>query len=67
MQSPGVTGQLLIVEDDRNIASLVATYLQREGFSAATASDGENALQLARQPSSVSRLSLPRLRCVSQR
>ena len=42
-------GPILIVEDDKNIASLVATYLGREGFATVTASDGEEALELARR------------------
>jgi DNA-binding response OmpR family regulator len=42
-------GPVLVVEDDRNIASLVVTYLQREGFSTLVAHDGEQALQLARR------------------
>lgn len=42
------TSRVLIVEDDRNIASLVATYLEQEGFSTTTAHDGEQGLQLAR-------------------
>lgn len=41
-------GPVLIVEDDRNTSTLVATYLQREGFSTLAAYDGEEALQLAR-------------------
>ena len=40
---------VLIVEDDKNIASLVATYLEREGFGTLTAHDGESALQIARR------------------
>jgi DNA-binding response OmpR family regulator len=42
-------GPVLVVEDDRNIASLMVTYLQREGFSTIVAHDGERALQLARR------------------
>ena len=38
---------ILIVEDDLNTASLVATYLQREGFTTLIARDGRQALQLA--------------------
>jgi len=38
---------ILIVEDDPNTASLVATYLQREGFTTLIARDGQQALQLA--------------------
>jgi DNA-binding response OmpR family regulator len=44
-----IPGPILIVEDDKNIASLVATYLEREGFSTITATDGEEALELARR------------------
>lgn len=39
---------ILIVEDDKNTSKLVATYLQREGFSTIAAYDGERALALAR-------------------
>lgn len=40
---------ILVVEDDENTSSLIALYLEREGFSAVTAGDGEAALKLARQ------------------
>ena len=40
---------ILIVEDDRNTASLVATYLEKEGFSTAIACDGQQALDMERQ------------------
>ena len=40
---------IMIVEDDRNTAALVATYLQREGFETVTVYDGELALKRARQ------------------
>lgn len=39
---------VLIVEDDPNTASLVATYLQREGFSVLIENDGERGLAAAR-------------------
>lgn len=39
---------VLIVEDDINTSNLVATYLQKEGFSTIAAYDGERALTLAR-------------------
>jgi DNA-binding response OmpR family regulator len=42
-------GPILIVEDDANTASLVKTYLEREGFSTIMAADGEKALRLAKQ------------------
>ncbi len=44
----GCDGPILIVEDDVNTASLVKTYLEREGFETITAGDGERALQLAK-------------------
>lgn len=37
---------VLIVEDDRNTAALVKTYLDREGFRTVTALDGEEALKM---------------------
>jgi DNA-binding response OmpR family regulator len=40
---------ILIVEDDRNTAALVATYLEREGYATLTAHDGERGLALARR------------------
>ncbi len=40
-------GTVLIVEDDRNTAALVATYLEREGFRAVVVHDGGQALQAA--------------------
>ena len=40
---------ILIVEDDRNTAALIATYLEREGFATQTVQDGARALALARQ------------------
>jgi len=39
---------ILIVEDDPNTSTLVATYLNREGFTTIAAFDGEQALVLAR-------------------
>jgi DNA-binding response OmpR family regulator len=44
-QSIGNQGTVLIVEDDRNTAALVATYLEREGFSTVVVHDGGQALQ----------------------
>jgi len=40
--------KILIVEDDKNTASLVATYLQKEGFVVLIENDGEKGLQTAR-------------------
>lgn len=47
--------KILIVEDDKNTANLVATYLQKEGFVVLIENDGEKGLQTARvkQPSLV--------------
>jgi len=39
---------VLIVEDDKNTANLVALYLNREGFETIIAHDGRQALELAR-------------------
>jgi len=39
---------VLIVEDDRNTAALVATYLEKEGFVSVIAYDGQQALEMAR-------------------
>jgi DNA-binding response OmpR family regulator len=38
---------VLVVEDDENTASLIALYLEREGFLPVTAADGQEALTLA--------------------
>ncbi|MBI5014718.1 MAG: response regulator transcription factor [Deltaproteobacteria bacterium] len=48
-------GPILIVEDDRNTAALVAAYLEREGFDTVRAHDGREGLRLAleREPSFV--------------
>ena len=42
---------ILIVEDDKKTASLVALYLEREGFETIIAYDGQQALELARHHS----------------
>lgn len=47
MSQTALQGPVLIVEDDRNTAALVATYLEREGFPTITAFDGEQALEMA--------------------
>lgn len=46
-QSSGSQGTVLIVEDDRNTAALVATYLEREGFATVLVHDGGQAMQAA--------------------
>lgn len=42
-------GPVLVVEDDRNTAALVATYLEREGFEVVQVHEGNRALALARE------------------
>lgn len=49
MTPSDLPGPILIVEDDRNTAALVATYLEREGFTTIQVHDGEAALALARR------------------
>ena len=39
---------ILVVDDEQNIVDLVAAYLKKDGFHVITASDGEQALALAR-------------------
>ncbi len=46
-QPIGNQGTVLIVEDDRNTAALVAAYLEREGFSTVVIHDGGLAMQAA--------------------
>ncbi|MFA7402544.1 MAG: response regulator transcription factor [Pelobacteraceae bacterium] len=46
-QSSDNPGTVLIVEDDRNTAALVAAYLEREGFRAVVVHDGGQAIQAA--------------------
>ena len=43
----GNQGTVLIVEDDRNTAALVAAYLEREGFSTVVIHDGGQAIKAA--------------------
>ena len=64
MIAPSGESPILIVEDDRKTASLIALYLEREGYHTVVAYDGESALQLAsdRKPMFVVLdLMLPRL------
>jgi DNA-binding response OmpR family regulator len=49
MNPAELPGPVLIVEDDRNTAALVATYLEREGFRTLTVHDGTAALIAARR------------------
>jgi len=49
MNPSELPGPVLIVEDDRNTSSLVATYLEREGFPTVAAFDGATALEMTRQ------------------
>lgn len=43
------TEPILIIEDDRNTAALIATYLENEGFVTHQVHDGSEALAAARQ------------------
>jgi DNA-binding response OmpR family regulator len=49
MQDPRSANPILIVEDDRNIAALVETYLAQAGFEPIVAHDGPAGLELLRQ------------------
>jgi DNA-binding response OmpR family regulator len=49
MNPSDLAGPILIVEDDRNTAALVSTYLEREGFATVAVHDGQAALELARK------------------
>ncbi|HKL26481.1 MAG TPA: response regulator transcription factor [Desulfuromonadales bacterium] len=49
MPSALLSAPVLIVEDDRNTAALIATYLEREGFATRTVADGGEALALVRR------------------
>ena len=49
MHQPKPTDPVLIIEDDRNTAALIATYLEREGFATQILHDGVEALSLARR------------------
>jgi len=46
----GKSGTLLIVEDEKKIADILALYLEREGFSVSVADRGEEAMRLLREP-----------------
>ncbi len=45
----GTSGPILIVEDNKKTASLVALYLEREGFQTVIAYDGQEAIELTEQ------------------
>jgi len=47
------SGPILIIEDDKKTASLVALYLEREGFQPRIAYDGQQGLEMARQHSPI--------------
>ncbi|MGD0488451.1 MAG: response regulator transcription factor [Syntrophorhabdales bacterium] len=47
MTAPSDQAPILIIEDDKKTASLIALYLEREGFRTLAAYDGETALELA--------------------
>ena len=47
MNARTTPGKVLIIEDDKKTASLVALYLEREGFQTIVAHDGHKGLQMA--------------------
>ena len=47
MNAPTTPGTVLIIEDEQKTASLVALYLEREGFQTIIAHDGQKGLQMA--------------------
>lgn len=49
MVSSALPGPVLIIEDDKKTASLVAIYLEREGFQTIVAYDGQQGLEMARR------------------
>ncbi len=49
MQDPRSANPILVVEDDRNIAALVETYLAKAGFEPIVAHDGPAGLELLRR------------------
>jgi DNA-binding response OmpR family regulator len=49
MVSACIPGPILIVEDNKKTASLVALYLEREGFQTVIAYDGQQAIELTEQ------------------
>ena len=49
MVSASISGPILIVEDNKKTASLVALYLEREGFQTVIAYDGQEAIKLTEQ------------------
>ncbi len=49
MDNAVLSGPILVVEDDKKTASLVALYLEREGFKTISANDGQQALELAKR------------------
>jgi len=51
--SSTLSGPILIIEDDKKTASLVALYLEREGFQPRIAYDGQQGLAMARQYSPI--------------
>jgi len=49
MPPTALPGPILIIEDDKKTASLVALYLEREGFQTIIANDGRQGLEAARR------------------
>jgi DNA-binding response OmpR family regulator len=47
LDAPPMTARILIIEDDPNVAEVVARYLEREGYRVQTVSDGRAGLEAA--------------------
>jgi DNA-binding response OmpR family regulator len=47
LDAPTMTARVLIIEDDPNVAEVVARYLEREGYRVQTVSDGREGLEAA--------------------
>jgi DNA-binding response OmpR family regulator len=47
LDAPPVTARVLIIEDDPNVAEVVARYLEREGYRVQTVADGRAGLEAA--------------------
>lgn len=47
LDAPPLAARVLIIEDDPNVAEVVARYLQREGYQVRTVSDGRIGLEMA--------------------
>ncbi len=49
MSKSGATGNILVVDDDPEIVSMLTTRLAKRGYTVSSASDGHRALELAKR------------------